>query len=98
MNGQSRFYAPEDVTRLRIIALFVGAIGSIVILASALIFPGMREQALRSWLLGFIFWAGIGIGCLGILMTQYLTGGAWGVVSRRLLEAGTRTLPMIVLL
>ena len=58
----------------------------------------MREQALRSWLLGFVFWAGIGIGCLGILMTQYLTGGAWGVISRRILEAGTRTLPILVLL
>jgi hypothetical protein len=56
------------------------------------------EQALLSWLLGFIFWTGIGIGCLGILMLQYLTGGAWGVVIRRILEAGTRTLPIIILM
>jgi|SRR3954468_15493684 hypothetical protein len=98
MNGQTRFYAPEDVGRWRSIALGVGGLGTIVLLGIALGAPGLREQALRSWLLGFIFWAGIGIGCLGILMTQYLTGGAWGVVSRRLLEAGTRTLPMIVLL
>lgn len=58
----------------------------------------MRNQVLRSWLLGFVFWAGIGIGCLGLLILQYLTGGAWGVLSRRIFEAGSRTVPIIVAL
>jgi len=31
-------------------------------------------------------------------MLQHLTGGAWGVVIRRVLEASTRTLPLILLL
>jgi hypothetical protein len=31
-------------------------------------------------------------------MLQYLTGGAWGVVIRRILEAGSRTMVMIALL
>ena len=31
-------------------------------------------------------------------MLQYLTGGQWGVVIRRPLEAATRTLPLLVLL
>src|SRR5438445_683317 len=70
MDRLSRFYAPEDLKRWRSIALGVGGIGTIVILGYALIAPDMREQALRSWLLGFIFWAGIGIGSLGILMIQ----------------------------
>jgi len=56
------------------------------------------EQALRSWLVGFIFWGGIGLGSLGVLMLQYLTGGAWGVVIRRTVEAGSRTLPVIFLM
>jgi len=98
MDRLTRFYAPEDLKRWRSIALGIGGIGTIVVLGYGLIDPDMREQALRSWLIGFVFWAGIGIGCLGILMTQYLTGGAWGVISRRILEAGTRTLPIIVLL
>ena len=79
-------------------ALGIGGVFSLVILVVALVFPGYSEQALRSWLLGFIFWGGIGIGCIGVLMLQYLTGGAWGVVIRRILEAGTRTLPIIVVL
>ena len=38
------------------------------------------------------------LGCLLILMTQYLTGGAWGVVIRRPLEAGAKTLYVMWLL
>jgi hypothetical protein len=60
--------------------------------------PENREQALRSWLLGFMFWGGIGIGCLGVLILQYITGGAWAVVIRRTVEAGSRTLPIVLAL
>jgi hypothetical protein len=89
------YYAPADVTRWRTIALGIGGI-ALIIWAVGLYFS--PEQALRSWLLGFIFWGGIGIGSLGVLMLQYLTGGAWGVVIRRTLEAASRTLPLIILM
>lgn len=89
------YQAPEVINRWRTLALGVGGIGMIAWAAGTYFNP---EQGLRSWLLGFVFWGGIGIGCLGVLMLQYLTGGAWGVVIRRALEAGTRTLPLLVLL
>lgn len=89
------YFAPAEINRLRTLALGVGGI-ALIIWAVGLYFD--KEQALFSWLLGFIFWGGIGVGCLGVLMLQYLTGGAWGVVIRRILEAGTRTLPIIVIL
>jgi hypothetical protein len=89
------FYAPEDVKRWRTLSLGVGGV-CLIIWAIGLYFNS--EQGLRSWLLGYVFWSGIGIGCLGVLMLQYLTGGAWGVVSRRTLEAGARTLPIIILM
>ena len=92
------FDAPADINRWRTLALGIGGILSAVILIVALIFPEQREDALRAWLLGFIFWGGIGIGGLGILLLQYLTGGAWGVVIRRIAEAASRTLPIIALL
>jgi hypothetical protein len=47
---------------------------------------------LRAYLVGFWLWFGAGAGCLLVLMTQYLTGGAWGVMIRRPLEAGAKTL------
>ena len=34
------------------------------------------------------------IGCLSITLIHHLTGGLWGLVIRRLLEAGARTLPL----
>ncbi|MGH7782859.1 MAG: hypothetical protein ACREO5_03315, partial [Candidatus Binatia bacterium] len=92
------FYAPDDVKRWRNLALAIGGVGSIVVLGTAVLLPGLSEQALRSWLLGFIVFAGIAFGCLGILILSYLTGGAWAVVSRRVLEAAARTLPILVVL
>jgi hypothetical protein len=98
MRNLENFQAPEEINRWRTFALGVGGLLSIIILVIAVIFPEQREQALRSWLLGFIFWGGIGIGCLGVLILQYLTGGAWGVVTRRILEAGSRTIPVLFIL
>ena len=98
MITNTNFDAPAEINRWRTLALGIGGILSIVILVVALIFPEQREDALRAWLLGFIFWGGIGIGGLGILLLQYLTGGAWGVVIRRIAEAASRTLPIIALL
>lgn len=90
--------APKEISGWGNIALGIGGILSIVVLVVALIFPEQREYALRAWLFGYIFWCGIGIGCLGLLILQYLTGGAWGVVSRRIFEAGSRTLPILLVL
>src|SRR2546423_13582506 len=95
MADLGKYRAPDEINRLRTLALGVGGI-ALIIWAIGAYFN--TEQALRSWLLGFIFWGGIGIGCLGILMLQYLTGGAWGVVIRRALEAGTRTMPLVLIL
>jgi hypothetical protein len=99
MLRDKNFDAPvADINRWRTIALGIGGIGSAVILIMALISPDQREDALRAWLLGFIFWGGIGIGGLGVLLLQYLTGGAWGVAIRRIAEAASRTLPIIFVL
>ncbi len=95
MANPENYYAPADIDRLRPIALGIGGIGLIIWAAGAYF---NTEQALRSWLLGFIFWGGICIGSLGVLMLQYLTGGAWGVVIRRIVEAASRTLPLVFLI
>jgi hypothetical protein len=38
------------------------------------------------------------LGCLAILMMHYLVDGRWGLVIRRVLEAGTRLLPLMLVL
>jgi hypothetical protein len=95
MSNLGEFQAPADVKRWRSTALGIGGIALIAWLIGLYFSP---EQALRSWLLGFIFWGGIGFGCIGVLMLQYLTGGAWGVVIRRVTEAGSNTVPILLLL
>ena len=58
---------------------------------------GNAEQFFRSYLLAFVFWNGLAVGSMAVLMLQYLTGGAWGIAIRRELEAATRTLPLTAL-
>jgi hypothetical protein len=57
-----------------------------------------RGQLLHSYLFSFTFWMGFPLGSLVLLMLQHLTGGGWGLVIRRPLEAATRTLPLMLLL
>ena len=95
MAAEGSFKAPGEINGLRTIALGVGGVALIAWLVGLYFNP---EQALRSWLIGFIFWGGIGIGSIGILLLQYITGGAWGLVVRRVAEAASRTLPLVVVL
>jgi hypothetical protein len=89
------YQAPAELSRYRTIALGVGGI-ALIIWAVGTYFN--IEQGLRSWLLGFIFWGGITFGGIGITMLQYLTGGAWGVVIRRIVEAASRVLPLVFIM
>jgi hypothetical protein len=91
----STSFNPPNLSRLQRIALIIGAIFLVVLIVAGLFY---REQFFRSYLLGFTFWAGIALGSLALLMLQYLTGGGWGFVIRRILEASTRTLPLVALL
>lgn len=48
-------------------------------------------QFFRSYLLAFVFWTGVAMGCMAILMLHHLVGGTWGFVIQRLLESGAKT-------
>jgi hypothetical protein len=89
-------YAPPvQLTRVRNLALGIGGVFTLLMIVGALF---DRAHFFHGYLVGFIFWIGITIGSLALLMLQHLTGGAWGLVIRRVLEASTRTLPLMVLL
>jgi hypothetical protein len=82
------------LARLQQRALIVGLVG----LAAGVIGAFMNvDQFFRSWLIGFLFCLGLALGSLGLLMVQHLSGGQWGLVSRRVFEAATRTLPLVTL-
>jgi hypothetical protein len=75
--------------------LLFAAAGLLLLQGGWLDGPG---QLFLSYLVGYNFWLGIALGCLVILMLQHLTGGAWGVAIRRVLESGTRTLALLAVL
>jgi len=56
-----------------------------------------RHAFFVSWLFAFVFWLGLSLGCLNVAMMHYLTGGRWGNVTRRFLEAGYMTLPAMAI-
>ena len=80
---------PPQLERLQRGAAVAAVVGILLLLLGLVLDP---TQFFRSYLLGFLFWIGIGVGCLSIAMIHHLSGGAWGVVIRRILEAGARTL------
>jgi hypothetical protein len=93
---QPGYTPPAELNRVATIALGIGApLFALLVVYGFLI---DRAQFFHAYLVGFIFWAGITIGSLALLMLQHLTGGAWGLIIRRVLEASTRTLPLILLL
>ena len=48
--------------------------------------------------MAYLFWLGVSLGCLAVLMLHHLVGGSWGAMIQRILEAGTRTLPLMAIL
>src|SRR6185312_15161139 len=56
------------------------------------------KQLFVSYLVGYSYWLGSALGGLVFLMLQYVTGGAWGLLLRRILEASaSMILPLAVL-
>lgn len=85
----------EDLQRLQRPILTVG-----ILLLAASVVGAFFSPAdfFHGYLVGYLFWLGIALGSMAYLMIQYLTGGAWGVVTRRALEAASRTLPLLAIL
>lgn len=83
------------LNRIQISALIIGIITLLLSLFEAF---ANTQQFYQSYLFSFLFWLGLSLGCLGWLGLHHLVGGGWGFAIQRLLEAGTRTLPLMALL
>jgi hypothetical protein len=73
-------------------------VGVLALALSVLGFLLNRAAFFQAYLVGYLFWTGLAVGCLGLLMLHHLVGGRWGFAIQRLLEAGVRTLPLMALL
>ncbi|MFN7996196.1 MAG: hypothetical protein U0Q18_21475 [Bryobacteraceae bacterium] len=85
----------RTLRRWRTPALASGAVLMAVSVIGGVFWPG---DFFYAYLVGFLFWLGLTLGSMAFLMMQYLTGGAWGIVTRRTFESAMRTLPLLAIL
>ncbi len=72
-----------------------GGVGVAICLVGLFLNPA---QFIRSYLPAYMLVLGVTLGCLALGMVHQVSGGAWGVVIRRLIGAAARTLPALTLL
>jgi hypothetical protein len=92
---KSDLMAPPVAEKIQTQSLFIGLIGAVASIVGAFLAP---DSFYSAYLTGFMFWLGLSLGCMAILMLHHLVGGAWSIVIRRILESGMMTLPMIAVL
>ncbi len=89
--------SPEILTKWRMQALIVFVVAGLASLIF-LLSPGGAGHILRAYLLGFMICFSFAGGGLVMLMLQYVSGGKWGMLLRRPLEAMSRTLWLVSLM
>lgn len=92
MTNESRNAQLDRVQRW---AWIIAAIGALICVIGVFVDPA---QFFRSYLVGYLFWVGMPLGCLVWLTVHFMAGGVWSLSLRRMLEAGVLTiLPMTLL-
>jgi hypothetical protein len=89
--------APPVLVAWRTRALMVAAVFALLTLLFAFTHEG-RNHILRAYLMGYMTCFNFAGGALVLLMLQYVSGGKWGLLLRRPLEAMTRTLPLVAVM
>jgi hypothetical protein len=89
--------APEILSAWRMRALIVFVIATLLSVAFAFSHEG-KNHILRAYLLGYMICFSFAGGGLVMLMLQYVSGGKWGLLLRRPLEAMTRTIWLVGLM
>jgi len=85
----------QNLNRVQLGALIIAAVGILfsVIGASADI-----DHFFQIYLVAFLFWVEVAVGCLGFLLLTTIVSGRWGFAITRLAAAGARTLPLLAVL
>ena len=93
--NKSDLMAPPVAETMQTRSLFIGLIGTVAAVAGAFT---ATENFYSAYLTCFVFFLGLSLGCMAILMLYHLVGGAWGTVIRRNMESGMMTLPLMAVL
>ena len=91
----ANYVVPAEVAGKQKMYLGIGVVGALVCIAGFVMQP---EQLMRGYLIGYMLWIGLSLGCMALLMVQHLSGGLWGLSIRRILEAASKGLPLMLVL
>ena len=94
MNEQD-YRAPASVSRVQSAGLAIGGVALLAAIFGAVSSP---EKFYQSYLFSYMLVLGLTLGSLGLLMLQHLTGGHWGIIIRRPLEAASRNIWLVLLM
>ncbi|MBI1358158.1 MAG: hypothetical protein GC160_27810 [Acidobacteria bacterium] len=86
--------APE-VASLQTRGMILGGIGLALCAAG---YMADSARFFEAYLVGYLYWLAISLGCLGWTMIHHLTDGNWGFPVRRVWESGARTIWLMALL
>jgi hypothetical protein len=89
------YRAPASVDRLQRAGWFIGGVALIAALIGAVTSP---DKFYQSYLFSFLLVLGLTLGSLGLLMLQHLTGGNWGIIIRRPLEAAAQNIWLVFIM
>lgn len=78
------------------IALIVGVVAGLISVAA--FFLSERASFFQAYLFSFMFWTGISLGSLALLLTHILTGNRWGLAIRRITEAAAKNIWVMAVL
>ncbi len=76
------------IERARGVALTLGIVG-LALWATGLF--GSRTPTFQGYHFAYLFWVGLGIGCLGMTLLVHVVRGKWGQPLVRIFEAGAQT-------
>ncbi len=93
MNAQVN---PRTYTRPMQISLAVGIVAAV--LAVIGFFISGRELFFQGYLFAFMFWLGLSLGSLALLLLLHLSGNHWGLTIRRVNEASSGTVVLMAIL
>jgi len=74
-------------------SLIIGLVFSVGTIIGAFLQP---DVFIRGYLVSYMGWLGITLGCMAILMLRHMTGGGWGMVIRRIMGAAMRCIWLMI--
>jgi hypothetical protein len=96
MAASDAYQPPETIGGLQRLGMSAAVLGVVLAIVGFALYG--QQRFFQAYLVAYTFVFGVVLGSMALLMVQHLSGGAWGVVIRRPLEAAVRTMPVMAFL